>query len=184
MGLFYYSGGVEQPLHYPLAQLVTIKQNRFDQAVKLLEQKKDALEKARHILKEATAARDEVAAHKRDKLEQMRNEMDQGTTTDKIEQMRRYLKVVDEKLAVQEKRVAEQQQKVKTAEQQVEAATQEMYQRKKDLEKLEMHRKEWEKEVGYWIERKEGLETDEQGSNIYTVRKREAEMRKKRDEQH
>ena len=37
---------MNKPLTYPLEQLMTIKKNRFDQAVKTLEQKKALLEKA------------------------------------------------------------------------------------------------------------------------------------------
>ena len=51
-----------------------------------------------------------------------------------------YLKIVDEKLAEREKKVVEQQKQVDLAQTQVDLATDELFQRKKDLEKLEMHK--------------------------------------------
>ncbi len=166
-------------MNYPLQQLVIIKKNRFDQAVKILEEKKILLEKALKKLYDLKAERDQVLQHKVEKLTQLRTTLDEGTTTDKIQQMKVYLKIVDEKLAEKEKKVIEQQKQVNLAQSQVEAATQEVFQRKKDLEKLEMHRAEWEKEARYWTEQKEAVEHDEQGSATHTTRKRQEEHRRK-----
>lgn len=168
---------MNKPLSYPLEQLMLIKKNRFDQAVKILEQKKELLEKAYEKLYEVTQARDKVLEHKTAKLTQLREALDEGTTSDKIQQMKVYLKVVDEKLATHEKKVVEQQKQVDLAQKQVDLATDELFQRKKDLEKLEMHRQEWEKEVRYWVEQKEASEQDEQGSATHTLRKKDAKMR-------
>lgn len=167
------------PLSYPLEQLMTIKQNRFDQAVKTLAQKKEILEKAKEKLYLLTKERDEVLQHKTAKLTQMREALDEGTSTDKIQQMKVYLKVVETKLAEKQAKVVEQQKQVDLAQKQVDLATQEVFQRKKDLEKLEMHKLEWEKELRYWTEQKEAIEQDEQGSNTHTMRKKERETRKK-----
>ncbi len=170
---------MNQPLSYPLEQLMIIKKNRFDQAVKTLEQKKEILEKAYEKLYEVTQERDEVFGHKQAKLTQLRGALDEGTTTDKIQQMKAYLKIVDEKLSEKEKKVAEQQKQVDLAQKQVDIATDELFQRKKDLEKLEIHKQEWEKEVRYWTSQKEAVEHDEQGSAGHVLRKKESEMRKK-----
>ncbi len=167
------------PLNYPLQQLVLIKKNRFDQAVKTLEEKKLILEKAYEKLYEVTQERDQALEHKMAKLTQLREALDSGTSTDKIQQMKVYLKLVDEKLAEKEKKVKEQQKQVDLAQAQVDLATEELFQRKKDLEKLEMHKTEWEKEVRYWTEQKEGVEQDEQGSATYLLRKRDKENRDK-----
>lgn len=167
------------PLNYPLEQLMLIKKNRFDQAVKILEEKKILLAKAYEKFYELAAERDKVLQHKVDKLTQLRNELDEGTTSDKIQQMKLYLKTVDEKLAEKERKVQDQKKQVDLAEKQVEAATNEVFQRKKDLEKLEMHKVEWEKEVRYWTEQKEAVEHDEQGSATHTTRKREEQRRDK-----
>jgi flagellar biosynthesis chaperone FliJ len=166
-----------KPLSYPLEQLMAIKKNRFDQAVKTLEQKKEILEKAYEKLYDLSQERDKTLEHKKAKLSQLRNSLDEGTTTDKIQQMKGYLKIVDEKLLGQQKKVDDQQKQVDLAQKQVDLATDELFQRKKDLEKLEMHKKEWEKEVRYWSEQKEAVEQDEQGSATHTLRKREKKER-------
>jgi len=173
---------MNKPLSYPLEQLMIIKKNRFDQAVKTLEQKKEILEKAYEKLYDLTQERDKVLQHKTAKLTQLRDSLDEGTTTDKIQQMKTYLKTVEEKLAEKQKKVTEQQKQVDLAQKQVDLATDELFQRKKDLEKLEMHKEEWEKEVRYWTEQKEAVEHDEQGSATHTLRKKETETRKKERE--
>src|SRR3990167_7336554 len=55
---------MNQPLTYPLEQLMIIKKNRFDQAVKTLQQKKEILEKEYEKLYDITQERDEVKTHK------------------------------------------------------------------------------------------------------------------------
>lgn len=165
---------------YPLEQLVEIKKNRFNQAVKILEEKKALLEKAKEKLKAAEKERDTVKSHRDAKLQQLREALDEGMRTDKIQQMKSYLKLVEEKLAVEQKKVKEQQKLVDLAQKQVELATQELFQRKKDLEKLEMHREEWSKEARYTIEQKSAVEHDEQGSATHTIRKRDASAREKK----
>jgi hypothetical protein len=170
---------MNQPLSYPLEQLMTIKKNRFDQAIKILEQKKVLLEKAYEKLYDLTQERDQVKGHRLAKLAQLRKILDEGTTTDKIQQVKNYLKTVEAKLAEKEAKVLDQQKQVNLAQKQVDLATDEVFQRKKDLEKLEMHKKEWEQEMKYWVLQKEAVEQDEQGSQTHTSRKREAEMRNK-----
>jgi flagellar biosynthesis chaperone FliJ len=176
------SKGSMNPLNYPLEQLMIIKKSRFDKAVKALEEKKEILEKAYDKLYDVTKDRDETLQHKVAKLAQLRQSMDEGTTTDKIQQMKVYLKIVDEKLKEKEKKVVLQQAEVDKAQKQVDLATEELFQRKKDVEKLEMHKAEWEKEVRYWTEQKEASEHDEQGSAGFIMRKREAENRKKKED--
>lgn len=170
---------MNQPLSYPLEQLMLIKKNRFDQAVKILEQKKEILEKAYEKLYDLTQDKDKTLKHKQAKLAQLREALDEGTTTDKIQQMKNYLKIVDEKLADKQKKVDHQQEQVDLAQKQVDVATDELFQRKKDLEKLEIHKKEWEKEARYWTQQKESVENDEQGSHGHMLRKKESEKRKK-----
>jgi flagellar biosynthesis chaperone FliJ len=168
------------PLNYPLEQLMTIKKNRFDQAVKMLEEKKLLLEKEYEKLYDVTQERDRVLEHKNSKLTQVRQAMDEGLASEKIQQMKVYLKTVAEELKVKEKKVTDQTKQVELAQKQVDLATEELFQRKKDLEKLEMHKAEWEKEVRYWTERKEGIEHDEQGAQAHQLRKKDASSRKKK----
>jgi len=172
---------MNQPLSYPLEQLILIKKNRFDQAVKILEQKKEILEKAYEKLYDLSQERDKTLKHKQAKLAQLREALDEGTTTDKIQQMKNYLKIVDDKLADKQKKVDDQQEQVDLAQKQVDVATDELFQRKKDLEKLEIHRKEWEKETRYWSKQKDAIEQDEQGSQGHMLRKKESEKRKKNE---
>jgi flagellar biosynthesis chaperone FliJ len=171
------------PLSYPLEQLMSIKKNRFDQAVKTLAEKKAVLEKAVAKLEELTKERDKVLQHRMEKLTQLRDKLDAGTTTDKIQQMKYYLKTVEEKLAERQKKVADQKKQVDLAQKQVDLATEEVFQKKKDLEKLEMHKKEWEKEVRYLTEQKSATEHDEQGSATHEARRRDAAKRKKESEE-
>lgn len=162
---------------YPLQQLVLIRKNQFDQAVKTLEEKKALLDKAMQKLNELIQERDIALKHKLDKLNQLRETLDEGTTTDKIQQMKTYLKVVDEKLAEKEKKVKEQQKQVDLAQKQVEVATEAMYQAKKDLEKIELGKIEWQKENQIILRKKESNEEDEQGNITHTTRKREEQRR-------
>lgn len=165
------------PLKYPLEQLLEIKNKRFDQAVKLLDEKKAILAQEEEKLRLVTKERDEVKQHRADKLQQLREGLDSGLAFVKVQQMKVYLKVVDEKVAEKERKVRDQKVQVDNAVKQVEIATQNMYQKKKDVEKIEMHRKEWEKEVAYLIEQKAGHEQDDQGSATHTLKKREREKR-------
>lgn len=162
---------------YPLEQMIGIKKNRFDAAIKVLEEKKRILEQAYEKLYDLTQDRDQCRQHKMDKLTQLREALDQGESIKKILQGKTYLKIVDEKLLDKEKKVQEQQKVVDLAQKQVDLATDDLFQKKKDLEKLEMHKKEWLKENEYQLLQKEGLEQDEQGSSTFLARKREKEKR-------
>ena len=168
-----------RPSNYPLEQVLSIKKNRFDQAVKTLELKKEILEKAYEKLFDLTQEYEEVLNHKKEKLDQLRQEMDEGASIDKIQQMKVYSKIVEEKLKEKKKKVDAQQKVVDAAQVQVDLATDDLFQKKKDVEKLELHKKEWEKEEKYLIERKEEVEHDEQGSSSYNRVQREKKMRKK-----
>ncbi|MBX9744166.1 MAG: hypothetical protein K2X08_03025 [Chlamydiales bacterium] len=68
---------------------------------------------------------------------------------------------------------------VDAAQKQVDVATADMFQKKKDVEKLEMHKTQWQKEAQYATQQKEAVEQDEQGSSTHALRKREANARKK-----
>jgi len=162
---------------YPLEQVITIKKNRFDRAIKTLEEKKAILEKAYELLYDLTQEQEEVVKHRQSKLDQMRKALDEGTTSDKVQQMKVYLKIVDEKVKEKKKKVADQQKNVDLAQAQVDLATDDLFQKKKDLEKLELHKKEWSREASYILERKEEVEHDEQGSTGYQRIRREKKLR-------
>src|SRR5271170_3224641 len=97
---------------YPLSQILEVKNRRVEEAEKVVTEKKALLEKEKEKLAQREAERDKILQHYRDKLNQMRSEMDQGTTSPKIQQMKSYLKVVEEKRKVEEKKVKDQQEQV------------------------------------------------------------------------
>lgn len=157
---------------YPLEQLAVIKQKKLDEAERALEEKRRKLEKEKEKLAQVEQERNKVLSHKNEKLAQLREKLDEGTTTDKIQQMKHYLKVVDEQLLQKQAKVIEQKKQVMAAEQQVEAARKVVFECHKDVEKLSLHRKEWEKEMKVAEEKKEALESDEIGSNVHSLKKR------------
>lgn len=161
---------MSQP-QYPLEQLTLIKQRKLEEAEKILKEKKQALDKEQEKLLELKKDRDSVKNHWDDKLQQLRDELDQGTTSDKIQQMKVYMKEVDIKLKQKEDRVAEQNKRVIAAETQVENARQDMIKREQDVEKMRLHKKEWDKEMKVLAEQQEAIEMDETGSSMYSKRK-------------
>lgn len=157
---------------YPLAQVIDVKKKRVEDAEKVVVEKRKALEVEQEKLKEREKARDEVKEHQRAKLMQMRKEMDEGTTSDKIIQMKAYLKVVDERLKVEEKKVQDQKAQVKTAEQNLENAILELNRKRQEVDKLLTHQKDWLLEMRKEEEIIEGREQDELGSVMFLVNRR------------
>jgi flagellar biosynthesis chaperone FliJ len=162
---------VKYPQEYPLEQLATIKNKKLEEAEKVLKEKKEALIKEEEKLKTVEKERDEVKEHRHAKLEQLREKLDAGTPTDKIQQMKYYLKVVDEKLKAKEMKVKEQQKHVDNAQKQVDTARQDFLKKQQDVEKLRLHREEWEKEMKTLLEHMEGVESDELGSAMHARKK-------------
>lgn len=156
---------------YPLDQLAIIKQKRFDEAEKVLKEKKEAVEKAKEKLRAVEKERDEIKNHHTEKLTQLRAGLDEGLPAPKTHPMRTYLKIVVEKLSSHERKVVEQQKAVATAEQEVEQARIELLKRQKEVEKLKIHRKEWNQEMHKEEVRKENLDADELGATLHHRRK-------------
>lgn len=157
---------------YPLKQIIDVKQRRVEEAEKVVLEKKNALEKEKQKLAEREAEHKKVKDHKDDKLKQLRETMDEGTTSPKIQQMKVYLKVVDEKLKVEEKKVKDQKEQVKIAEKNLEEAKQDLQRKRQEVDKLLIHKKDWEKEMKREFEIVEGREQDELGSMIHTIHHR------------
>lgn len=152
---------------YPLKEVLEVKQRRVEEAEKVVKEKQIALEQEQKKLKECEAARDKVKGHKQDKLQQLRDTLDQGSTSPKIQQMKVYLKLVDEKLKVEEKKVKEQQERVDVAEKNLQQAKKDLHVKRQEVEKLTIHRKDWEKEKRRELELIEGREQDELGATIH-----------------
>ena len=117
---------------------------------------KNKLEEEQKLLETLEKKRDEIKHHRNEKLTQLKNELDQGTTSDKIEKAQLYLQVVDEKLIEREKKVEEAKKAV--------------IMRQVDLEKIDTHRGEWEKDLEKEEVRQEGIENDDLGSGIFIRR--------------
>ena len=158
---------------YPLEQLALIKQKKLEEAEKILTEKKALLAKEEDKLRAVEKERDKVKEHKDNKLKQLREELDAGTTSDKIQQMKQYLKVVQEQLKQKETKVTEQLKVVQEAEKQLEVARQNRIKKQQEVEKMVMHRAEWEKEQYLIEERKQAGDMDEMGMAIDSMRKRE-----------
>jgi flagellar biosynthesis chaperone FliJ len=152
---------------YPLKQILDIKKRRVEEAEKVVKEKKALLAKEEEKLKQREAERDQVREHKKNKLEQLRAEMDQATSSPKILQMKVYLKVVDEKLEVEEKKVNDQKAQVKAAEKVVEEAVAELIRKRLEVDKLVTHQIDWEKEMRKELEIIEAREQDELGSTMF-----------------
>ena len=157
---------------YPLEQLVEIKKKRFEEAVKILEEKTEILKKEEKKLKELEEKRDEMILHKQEKLNQLYEMFDEGITSDKIEQMEHYLEVVDEKILDRSRKVDRQKETIKKAEAEVEKARQNLFAKRKDVEKLDIHKKEWAKELQLEMAQEEAKEHDELGASMHERRRK------------
>ncbi|PWU13340.1 MAG: type III secretion T3S chaperone [Chlamydiae bacterium] len=149
---------------YPFKQLAEIKQKNLETAEITLREKKRILEQEQISLTKKEKERDLVKEHRIDKLQQLRDHMDEGAVPHKVEQMKQYLKLVDEKLSVKQQAVVEQKKKVRLAEEEVDKARKELIECQQDVEKMRLHRKEWDREMHLIEEQKESVEMDEIGS--------------------
>lgn len=158
-------------MSYPLEQLALIKQKKLEESEKQLKMKKEALQKEEEKLLSIEKERDTVKIHRHDKLTQLRETLDAGTSTDKIQQMKTYLKIVDEQLKAEEQKVLNQKKQVTAAEAQVETARQDFIKRTREVEKLRLHRLEWDQEQKKIEAQLESLENDELGSSMHVRKK-------------
>lgn len=158
---------------YPLKEVLEIKHKRVEDAEKVVKEKQLILEAEKEKLAQREAERDKVKNHQQAKLKQLRDELDHATTSPKVQQMKVYLKIVDEKLKVEEKKVQEQKTKVEAAERDVEEAKKQLKQKRLEVDKLVQHRSDWEKEIRKEEEIIEGREMDELGQVIYNIRSKQ-----------
>jgi hypothetical protein len=157
---------------YPLEEIEQIKKKRLEEAEKSLQEKKQFLEKEQKKLDQYTKELELIKQHKIDKIRQMMDEMEKGTTSDQIMIKERYLKVVvEEKLKREHAKVVEQKKEVNKAVDEVEKARILLEQRRQDVEKLRLHREDWEVEMRRLEAAEENKETDEIGTTMHTARK-------------
>ncbi|MFT5318160.1 MAG: hypothetical protein ACI8RA_001422 [Chlamydiales bacterium] len=163
------------PLNYPLAQVLDIKKRRVDEAKKVVREKIKLLEREREKLLEAEKQRDKAKDHQQAKLQQLRDYVDtDGLNPEKVLQMKVYLKIVKEKLAAEEQKVLKQKDNVQTAEKNLDEAKEQKRQREYEVDKIKMHREEWEKEARKEIELQEIKEMDELGNLMFLKKQRDA----------
>ncbi|MBA3720897.1 MAG: type III secretion T3S chaperone [Parachlamydiaceae bacterium] len=156
---------------YPLKQIIEVKQKRVEDAEKVVLEKKLALQKEQEKLAQREAERNKVKKHQQDKLTQLRDTLDHVMTSPKVQQMKVYLKIVDEKLKVEEKKVKDQQELVNVAVKNLELAQDDLRKKRQEVDKLVTHKKDWEKEMRKEYDIIEGREQDELGTVIYFTQK-------------
>lgn len=164
---------------YPLKQVLEIKVRRVEDQEKVVKEKKEILAKEQEKLAQREAERDKVLKHYNDKLNQMRKEMDEGTTSPKIQQMRAYIKVVKERLKAEEKKVKDQKDQVALAEKNLQQAQDDLKAKRLEVDKLQSHRVDWEKTMRKELEVIEGREQDELGNTIFLgkiIQKRQSKL--------
>lgn len=162
-------------IQYPLKQVLEVKIRRVEDQEKVVIEKRRVLKEEQDKLKQREEERDKVKKHHNSKLSQLRIELDRESTSDKIQQMKSYLKVVKEKLIVEDKKVKEQEEQVELAEKNLKMALHELAQKRLEVDKLEIHKKDWLKEVRKEQEHKDEDEANEQGSVIYMIKQKERE---------
>lgn len=165
---------------YPLQEVLQVKIRRVEEAEKVVKEKLKALEAEKEKLRVREQERDKVREHYKAKLQQLRDEFDQGTTSNKIDQIKVYIKVVQERLKVEEKKVKDQQQQVEVAEKNLEIAKNQLKAKQKEQDKIETHKVEWEKETMKELEVEEVRKEDDLGSTMFLsqyVRKRAAKKK-------
>lgn len=157
---------------YPLNQVLDVKKKRVEEQEKVVKEKRLAVEKEKEKLAQREAERDKAVQHEKDKLTQLRKEMDEGTTCPQILQMKAYLKVAKERVGAAEKKVKEQKNQVEIAEKNLQSALQELKIKRLEVDKIELHKKDWHNEVKKEMDIVEGREQDELGSITFTTRNR------------
>lgn len=156
---------------YPLEPVLAIKKDRVDRAEKVVKEKRRLLELEQEKLREKETARDKVKNHYMSKIQQLRELLDEGTTSDTVLQMKSYLKVVALQLTEEEEKVRKQAESVLAASREVEKAEIELAKRRKEEEKTRLHKEEWMKEALKEEARAEEKEQDEMGQLLHQLRK-------------
>jgi len=149
---------------YPLEKIVEIRKSKLDKAERALKERKDALVVEEEKLQAVKGARDKVKELHTAKLLQLRQELDQGTTTVKIQRFKTFISIVDHDLKEADKKVAAQRVLVKDAEKRVEEARADYVLKQRGLEKFSIHKKIWEEEQDVILMQEEELRNDEAGT--------------------
>ncbi|WP_250223577.1 type III secretion T3S chaperone [Chlamydia psittaci] len=157
---------------YPLEPVLAIKRDRVDRAEKVVKEKRRLLEIEQEKLREIEAARYKVKNHYMQKIQQLRELLDEGTTSDAVLQRKAYIKVVAVQLAEEEEKVNKQKENVLAASKELEKAEVNLAKRRKEEEKTRLHKEEWMKEALKEEAREIEKEQDEMGQLLYQLRKK------------
>ncbi|MEF9496773.1 MULTISPECIES: type III secretion T3S chaperone [Chlamydia] len=157
---------------YPLEPVLAIKKDRVDRAEKVVKEKRRLLEIEQEKLREIEAARDKVKNHYMQKIQQLRELLDEGTTSDAVLQRKAYIKVVAVQLAEEEEKVNKQKESVLAASKELEKAEVNLAKRRKEEEKTRLHKEEWMKEALKEEAREIEKEQDEMGQLLHQLRKK------------
>ncbi|AAX50948.1 type III secretion system protein CdsO [Chlamydia trachomatis] len=158
-------------VRYPLEPVLSIKKDRVDRAEKVVKEKRRLLELEQEKLRERESERDKVKNHYMQKIRQLREQLDDGTTSDAILKMKAYIKVVAIQLSEEEEKVNEQKENVLAAAKELERAEVELTKRRKEEEKTRLHKEEWMKEALKEEARQEEKEQDEMGQLLHQLHK-------------
>ena len=152
---------------YPLKQVLEVKIKRRDEAEQAMNDRKKELDIEKEKLAEREKERDKAKDHHDSKLNQLREALDTGTTSDEVTQMKRYIEVCQEKVIAEEKKVQEQQLEVNKAADRLEEARLFWIEKRKEVDKIEMHQELWEKEIKQLMQFEENKEQDELGGTMF-----------------
>ena len=155
---------------YPLEEVLDVKRRRVDEAYKVLQEKRKVLQQEKNKLLEQEAARDKVLKHRNEKLQQLYDLLEDITTSEEIQQHKRYIEVVNEKLAAEEEKVQKQKEQVELAEKEVLLAEEHWREKRKEVEKLETHKEQWLKQMKKELAAEEAKEQEELGSSMFISR--------------
>ncbi|ANH78512.1 type III secretion T3S chaperone [Candidatus Chlamydia sanziniae] len=154
---------------YPLEPVLAIKKDRVNRAEKVVKEKRRLLELEQEKLQEKEATRDKVKNHYMQKIQQLRELLDEGTTSDAVLQIKAYIKVVAIQLAEEEEKVNKQKEVVLAAAKELEKAEANLAKRRKEEEKTRLHKEAWMKEALKEEARAEEKEQDEMGQLLYQL---------------
>jgi flagellar biosynthesis chaperone FliJ len=157
---------------YPLQQVLEVKRRRVEEAEKIVKQRQKELEREEKKLRDLQRERDKVRTHRDDKLAQLRHALDTGTTAPKARQMKQYLDLVKERLIAEEKKVVEQEKQVAQARRNLEEARALLRKRRLEVDKLQTHQQDWEKQTAKELRIQEGRAEAELGSVMHAHKKR------------
>lgn len=158
---------------YPLLQLIEIKQTRVEEAEKIVTECRKNLDREEEKLQKLVDIRNRTQKHYTEKLKELRSGIDTGELKpEKIAHVQDYLKQVNARLKDESNQVAAQQKVRDQAEKSLDDAIAVLKQRRIEVEKLQMHREEWQKGITAEEARLAGIETDDIGTVIHNARRR------------